>query len=217
MSISLYILDTVGTPLSLQSRVSYLLPSSCSLIQVFFSFCRGAEIATAVQPPTDLVTLVVSIHHLLFQLLLMSSLLIYYRSLHYGDWTLRLPLLSAPHFVYVVFSSWLHVGLSINITCAVSSDLENFCHSLLHLDIRCCHICFNSVLRSSQSPCDYYRSLINSACALSLNHEWSSHGSGTIDVASILHCVNVQNESQSYGLLVLASNGFKLRHFIRHL
>ena len=129
MSISLYI----------KGRVSYLLPSSCSLIQVFFSFCRGVEIATAVQPPTDLVTLAVSIHHLLFQLLLMSSLLIYYRSLHYGDWTLRLPLLSAPHFVYVVFSSWLHVGLSINITCAVSSDLENSCHSLLHLDIRCCH------------------------------------------------------------------------------
>ena len=141
-------MDTVGTPLSLQSRVSYLQLSSYSLIQVFFSFFRGVEIVAVVQPPTDLVTLAVSIHHLLFQLLVMSSLLIYYRSLHYGDLNVKITLA-------VCFSSWLHVGLSINITYAVSLDLENSFRSLLHLDIRCCHICFTSVLRSSQIPCDF--------------------------------------------------------------
>ena len=76
---------------------------------------------------------------------------------------------------------------------AVSSDLENSFRFLLHLDIRCCHICFTGALRSSQSPCVYHRSLINSARASSLNHKWSSHGGGIIDVALILHCVNAQN------------------------
>ena len=58
-------------------------------------------------------------------------------------------------------SYWVHLQLissvpsSINITCAVSSNLENSCRSLLHLDIRCCHICFTSVLRFGQSPCDF--------------------------------------------------------------
>ena len=56
----------VGTPLLLQSKVSYLQPSSYSLIRVFFSFCRGAKIVAVVQPPTDLVTLAICIHHLLF-------------------------------------------------------------------------------------------------------------------------------------------------------
>ena len=42
----------------------------------------------------------------------------------------------------------------------VSSDLENSCRFLLHLDIRYCHICFTGALRSSQSPCVYHRSLI---------------------------------------------------------
>ena len=76
---------------------------------------------------------------------------------------------------------------------AVSSDLENSFRFLLHLDIRCCHICFTGALRSSQSPCVYHRSLINSARASSLNHKWSFHGGGIIDVALILHCFNAQN------------------------
>ena len=82
----------VGTPLLLQSKVSYLQPSSYSLIRVFFSFCRGAEIVAAVQPPTDLVTLAICIHHLLFQLLVNSSLLIYYSSLHFGDLNVKITL-----------------------------------------------------------------------------------------------------------------------------
>ena len=145
----------VGTHLLLQSRVSYLQPSSYSLIQVFFSFCRGAEIVAAVQPPTDLVTLAICIHHLLFQLLVNSSLLIYYSSLHFGDLNVKITL--AVYFSLRLRSLliWLHVGLSINITYAVSLNLENSCHSLLHLDIRCCHICFTGVLRSTQIPCDF--------------------------------------------------------------
>ena len=145
----------VGTPLLLQSKVSYLQPSSYSLIRVFFSFCRGAEIVAVVQPPTDLVTLAICIHHLLFQLLVNSSLLIYYSSLHFGDLNVKITL--AVYFSLRLRSLliWLHVGLSINITYAVSSNLENSCRSLLHLDIRCFHICFTGVLRSTQIPCDF--------------------------------------------------------------
>ena len=82
-------------------------------------------------------------------------------------------------------------------------------------DIWCCHIYSTGALRSHQTPCDYHRSLIDSARASSLDHEWSSHGGGISNVALILHCVNVQNESLCYDLLALASNGFD--HWWLHL